>query len=208
MKLESQSFEDGARIPAQNAFGKHDPDAHVTLCENRNPHLAWSAIPEGTKSLALIVVDSDVPTKPDDVNKEGRTVPADLPRADFYHWILLDIPPSRDAIAEGELSDGVVARGKDGPDAPDGMRQGINDYTSWFDGDEDMAGTYYGYDGPCPPWNDSIVHHYHFTLYALDIARCPDVASMRGPDVVSAIAEHVIAKAAIVGTYTINPDAV
>ena len=27
-----------------------------------------------------------------------------------------------------------------------------------------MAGDYYGYDGPFPPWNDSLVHHYVFTL--------------------------------------------
>ena len=32
-------------------------------------------------------------------------------------------------------------------------------------------GNYFGYDGPCPPWNDAIPHHYVFTLYALDVAR-------------------------------------
>ena len=32
-----------------------------------------------------------------------------------------------------------------------------------------MSGDYFGYDGPCPPWNDSIVHHYVFTVYALDV---------------------------------------
>jgi len=31
-----------------------------------------------------------------------------------------------------------------------------------------MKGTYFGYDGPAPPWNDSVVHHYAFTLYAVD----------------------------------------
>jgi phosphatidylethanolamine-binding protein (PEBP) family uncharacterized protein len=36
-----------------------------------------------------------------------------------------------------------------------------------------MAGEYYGYDGPCPPWNDERVHTYVFTLYALDIPRLP-----------------------------------
>ena len=30
-----------------------------------------------------------------------------------------------------------------------------------------MAGDYFGYDGPFPPFNDSLIHHYVFTLYAL-----------------------------------------
>ena len=34
-----------------------------------------------------------------------------------------------------------------------------------------MAGNYFGYDGPFPPFNDSLVHHYVFTLYALAIER-------------------------------------
>ena len=34
-----------------------------------------------------------------------------------------------------------------------------------------MAGQYFGYDGPFPPFNDSLVHHYVFTLYALNGAR-------------------------------------
>jgi phosphatidylethanolamine-binding protein (PEBP) family uncharacterized protein len=33
------------------------------------------------------------------------------------------------------------------------------------------AGDYYGYDGPCPPWNDLRLHHYIFRLYALDVPR-------------------------------------
>jgi phosphatidylethanolamine-binding protein (PEBP) family uncharacterized protein len=30
-----------------------------------------------------------------------------------------------------------------------------------------MKGDYHGYDGPCPPWNDTLLHHYVFTIYAL-----------------------------------------
>lgn len=47
---------------------------------------------------------------------------------------------------------------------PEGLRHGINDYSKWFSGDSQMQGQYYGHDGPAPPWNDSIVHHYVFTL--------------------------------------------
>ena len=50
-----------------------------------------------------------------------------------------------------------------------GAKQGINDFTGWFAGDAAMSGDYYGYDGPCPPWNDDLLHHYHFRVYALDV---------------------------------------
>ena len=60
-----------------------------------------------------------------------------------------------------------------GPSAPRGARQGLNSYVEWFAGDAEMAGDYFGYDGPCPPWNDSIRHRYVFTLYAIDLASCP-----------------------------------
>lgn len=94
-------------------------------------------------------------------------MPASLPRVDFFHWLLLDIPASTVEIAAGSQSDGVTPRGKAGPNAPSAYRHGINDYTGWFAADEQMKGEYYGYDGPCPPWNDTLVHHYIFTVYAL-----------------------------------------
>ena len=49
---------------------------------------------------------------------------------------------------------GVTPRGKSGPDSAGGTRSGLNGYTEWFAGDADMGGQYFGYDGPCPPWND------------------------------------------------------
>jgi len=207
MKIWSDSFEDGERIPTRNAFGMHDPESHVTLTDNESPHIGWSDLPQGTKSLALICHDPDVPSKGDDVNQEGRTVPASLPRVDFYHWVLVDIPPAGGELAAGAHGKGVTARGKDGPGAPGGTRHGINDYTGWFAGDADMKGDYFGYDGPCPPWNDEIVHHYVFTLYALDVDRCPVDGKFAGADVLKAIEGHVLGKASITGTYAINPDA-
>ena len=92
MKLSSSNFTDGQPIPGDNAFCVPDADNHVALADNRSPALAWSGAPAGTKSFVLVCHDPDVPTKPDDVNKEGRTVPADLPRCDFFHWVLVDIP--------------------------------------------------------------------------------------------------------------------
>ena len=206
MKLSSSSFRDGQPVPGVNAFCVPDPQTHVTLAENRNPALAWEGLPKGTRSLVLLCHDPDVPTKPDDVNQEGRVVPADLPRCDFYHWVLVDIPSASGGIEEGAHCNGVTPRGKDGPAAPGGMRHGLNNYTDWFDGDPDMGGQYFGYDGPCPPWNDSIVHHYVFTLYALDLDRCPVDGVFGGDDVRKAIAGHVLGKVRITGTYRLNPD--
>jgi len=206
MKLSSNSIVDGQPIPSEYAFCAPADEGHVTLAANRNPHLAWSDLPAGTRSLVLICHDPDVPSRPDDVNQEGRVVPADLPRVDFTHWVLVDLPPERDSIAEGEFSSEVTAGGKPGPEGPDGTRQGVNNYTDWFAGDADMAGDYHGYDGPCPPWNDSIVHHYHFTLYALDIPRCPVEGHFGRDQVLAAMEGHVLAQASISGTYSLNPE--
>jgi Raf kinase inhibitor-like YbhB/YbcL family protein len=205
MKLWSESFVDGGRIPGELAFAVIDPAHHVKLSSNRNPHLAWRDAPAGTKSFAVTCHDYDVPSKPDDVNQEGREIPADLPRVDFFHWTLVDIAPSITQIDAGAYSHAVTPRGKGGPAALHDTRQGINDYTAWFKGDHDMEGDYYGYDGPCPPWNDSIVHHYVFTVYALDQESVPVDGRFTGPDVRRATEGHVLASASVTGTYTLNP---
>ena len=206
MKLSSTAFADNQRIPSDYAFCAPDPKAHVTLSRNRNPPFEWSVLPSGTRSLALICHDPDVPSRGDDVNKEGRTIPASLPRVEFYHWVLVDLAPDAAPIQAGEFSDGVTARGKKGPQGPRGTRQGVNDYTVWFASDKDMAGDYFGYDGPCPPWNDTIPHHYVFTLYALDVAQCAVSGTFRGPEVLAAIKGHVLGQASAAGVYSLNPD--
>ena len=76
MKLTSKSFADQQFIPQANAFGKIDSESHIALAGNRNPHLAWVDAPEGTKSFVVVCHDPDVPSKGDDVNQEGREVPA------------------------------------------------------------------------------------------------------------------------------------
>ena len=205
MKLASSSFNDGAPIPSEYAFCAMDAKTHATLSKNRSPQLAWIDVPLGTKSFALICHDPDVPSRGDDVNKEGRTVPKSLARVDFFHWVLVDLPASMAGVQAGEFSSSVVSRGKPGPSAPHGGRHGINDYTGWFAGDKDMGGDYFGYDGPCPPWNDEIPHRYVFTLYALDVARLVTPGIFTGADVRKAIAGHVLAEAAVTGRYTLNP---
>src|SRR5688572_19661743 len=132
MRLWSDSFADGANIPTRYALGRRHPETHVQLSDNLNPHLAWADLPAATRSLALVIVDVDVPSRGDDVNKVGRVVPADLPRVDFFHLLLVDLPADAAPIAEGELSTGVTPRGKRGPAGPRGTRTGLNDYTGWF----------------------------------------------------------------------------
>ena len=205
MKLATTAFRDGGVIPAEFAFGRPDPKTHVALSANRNPDFAWSGAPAGTKSFALLCVDPDVPSRGDDVNQEGRVVPASLPRVDFFHWVLVDLPPSATSIARGEHADGVVPHGKPGPAAKHGARHGVNDYTGWFAGDPAMAGDWYGSDGPCPPWNDAIVHRYVFTVYALDVARLGVEGRFGGADARRALAGHVLAQASVTGRYALNP---
>lgn len=204
MKLWSDSFEPGARIPQRYAMGKHNAETHAEPSDNVNPHLAWSDLPAGTVSLALICVDASAPTSPENVNKPGVTVPASLPRADFYHWALVDLPADAGPIAEGEFCRGLTPKGKDAS-SPRG-RQGINDYTMWFEGDADMAGDYYGYDGPWPPFNDEIAHQYTFTLYALDVDKVDVDGRFPATAVLAAIEGHILGQASIAASYAINPD--
>ena len=204
MQLRSDSFAAGAAIPARFAAGRPDDASVVTFSDNVSPHLAWSDVPAGTRSLVLICHDPVVPSRGDDVNQPDREVPADLPRVDFFHWVMVDLPPALTQLAEGEFSQGFTARGKAGPATRHGARHGLNDYTGWFAGSADMAGDYFGYDGPFPPFNDSLVHRYVFTLYATDLDRCPVDGAFTGAQVRAAIAGHVLAEASTEGTYTLN----
>ena len=213
MRLWSDSFRDGGRIPAACAFAAIDPASRVRLSDNRNPHLAWDDVPNGTESLLLLVIDGDAPLSADDANRADRTLAPGIARGDFFHWVLADIPPSLRSIAEGAASAGVTPRGKsaaalalaavDGAQQP--LRQGLNDYTGWFAADPAMAGDYYGYDGPCPPWNDLRVHHYIFRLYALDEPRLALQGRFSGPDALAALHGHILDEAQIIGSYTLNP---
>ncbi len=204
MKLTSTSWLNGDRIPARFAAGRLAAAGGVEFSDNINPHLAWSGLPVGTQSLVLICHDFDVPSRGEDVNRPDREVPADLPRVDFFHWLLVDLPPKAGEIQEGEFSRNFTPRGKPGPQAARGTRQGLNDYTAWFAADAQMSGMYFGYDGPFPPFNDTLVHHYVFTLYALSLPRLPLDGEFTGAQVREAMAGAVLDSATFSGTYTLN----
>ncbi|MCK0745319.1 YbhB/YbcL family Raf kinase inhibitor-like protein [Chromohalobacter nigrandesensis] len=205
MRIDVQDIIDGEPIPERFAFAVPDPERLLLFSDNRNPRVRWHDVPDGTRSLVLLVVDADAPTDPSDVNQEGRRVPADLPRADFYHWVLIDIPTAVSGIDEGEDADGVVAMGKAPGDTGKGVR-GINSYTDFFADDEQLEGIYGGYDGPCPPWNDTLVHRYYFTVYALDVASLGLQGEFTGDEVLEAMQGHVIEQSSVMGTYTLNPE--
>jgi Raf kinase inhibitor-like YbhB/YbcL family protein len=205
MQLISQDFQEGQAIPGEFAFAVPDATTHIVLSSNRNPHLAWTDVPEGTRSFVVIRHDPDMPSHGDDVNLVGREVSATIPRVDFYHWLLLDIPARTTQIPAGSHSSGVTPRGKPGPAAPDGLRHDINDYTGWFAKDEQMEDTYYGYDGPCPPWNDTRVNHNVFTVYALATPALSVTEPLTGINVRAAIASApVLGQASLTGLYSLN----
>ena len=199
MQIRSDSFEQRGAIAAEFAMG-----AAAGFGGNRNPHLAWDDVPDGTRSFALLCIDTDAPTDPSLAGKEGVEIPVDHPRGDFMHWVMADIPADVRQIAAGSCSDGIDKRGKVDPPGPAGARQGLNDYTGWFAGDADMGGDYAGYDGPYPPPNDLRMHRYFFRVFALDVARFELPAKFTAADVLRAMQGHVLAEAAIHGTYSLN----
>jgi Raf kinase inhibitor-like YbhB/YbcL family protein len=102
------------------------PNSHVLNgfgCNGGNvsPALAWSGVPEGTRSLALMVHDPDAPTG-----------------SGFWHWTVFDIPASATGLARGA--------GNRAASLPAGARAGINDYQ-----DTGANGGNGNYGGPCPP---------------------------------------------------------
>lgn len=203
MKLESRSIRDGERIAAANAMGIPGEGGPVPG-PNRSPHLAWSGEPAGTKSFAVLCHDRDAPTSAEDVNRADRTVPWGLPRADFFHWVLVDVPASVHELAEGQDAEGLVPRGKPPGPTDHGVR-GLNDYTGWFAGDADLAGDYAGYDGPWPPFNDERVHHYVFTVHAVDVPSLGLPRRCTGQQARAALEGHILATATVEGTYSLNP---
>jgi Raf kinase inhibitor-like YbhB/YbcL family protein len=95
LKITSPAFSDGAAIPAKYT------------CEGEDVSwaLAWSGVPEGTKSLVLIVDDPDAPDPK-------------APRMTWVHWVLYDLPPTATGLAEAVAAAAL----------PAGTKVGINDW--------------------------------------------------------------------------------
>lgn len=190
LTVTSPDIVSNAPINKKFAFCTPDGAGKTTSSENISPQISWSGAPAETKSFALVVVDPDVPSVFDDANKEGKTIAEDFPRKDFYHWVLVNIPVNVTQIAQGK-----------GKDAATGKAM-VNDFAAFMK--DKPAQTFLGYDGPCPPFNDVRLHHYHFTVYALDTAAISldNTKSPATKDMVNEIQKHAIAKGELVGTYS------
>jgi Raf kinase inhibitor-like YbhB/YbcL family protein len=189
-------------IPQRYAFCVPAAQGHSKMGADVNPAIRWSKGPAATKSYAVIVHDTDVPSTFDDADKEGRTIPKDLKRVDFTHMVLVDIPATMTELPEGADSDRLTPKGKPTGPTSHGVR-GANSYGQFMSGA--MAGTSGGYDGPCPPWNDTIPHHYHFTVYALDVPSLGLTGAFTADDARKAMKGHVLGAGTFTATYTQNP---
>jgi Raf kinase inhibitor-like YbhB/YbcL family protein len=81
------------------------PSRHTCDGDDVSPPLAWSGVPAGTKSLALIVDDPDAPDPK-------------APKMTWVHWLLYNIPPTTAGLPERVTPKHL----------PPGTLEGVNDW--------------------------------------------------------------------------------
>jgi hypothetical protein len=204
LKVKVDSIKSGAMIPTKYAFCQAAAKGHAGPAPDISPPISWSKGPYGTKSYVVILNDTDSPkTDRDKMNKEGMTVPSTAERQTFFHWVLADIPAKVRSLKEGADSTARTVHGKTTPAAVG--THGLNMFTMAFAANEAMKGKYFGYDGPCPPWNDDNVHHYHFFVYALSVDSLGLPADFDGPAALEAMKGKVLAEGKFDAIYVTNP---
>ncbi len=205
LKVHVDSIKNGGTLANKYAFCAPAAQGHTTGGGNINPSISWSKGPRGTKSYAIILYDPKSPAEHREMmNKEGVTMGADIKRHNFYHWVLVDIPKDVTSIKEGADSNARVVHGKPATPSAAGVK-GLNDYTKVTASNDAMKGQYYGYDGPCPPWNDDLVHDYHFTVYALSVPSLNLPKDFDAAAAQDAMKGKILAQGEAVGLYTQNP---
>jgi Raf kinase inhibitor-like YbhB/YbcL family protein len=98
--------EDAMSLEIRSAAFAHDagiPARYTCQGENVSPPLAWSGLPAGTRSLALIVDDPDAPDP-------------QAPKMTWVHWVLYNLPPTAVELPEAVRQ------------LPAGTREGVNDW--------------------------------------------------------------------------------
>ena len=198
MRIYSKDFGDMGRMPLSCAFGTFDL-GRFRFRENHNPHLAWTDVPEGTQSFALICDDLDAADVDQEAWASGK-LPKDIKARVLCHWVLVDLPSMIRELDKGEMSDGAYAGGKIGPGARYGARQGSNDMTGFFVNGGLLKGEYFGYDGPCPP-EGAKPHRYVFNLYALDVGTLNVEGVFEKKGALAAMEGRVLAMAALTGLF-------
>jgi Raf kinase inhibitor-like YbhB/YbcL family protein len=159
--ITSSAFQQGAVIPKE----------HTGEGTDVSPPLAWSGIPAGTKSLALICDDPDAPSA-----KRPGPEP-------WVHWVIYNIPADATGLPAGIPRDADV---KD----PAGAQQGHN---SW-------PADNIGYLGPMPP-PGSGPHRYYFKLYALDTQLPVTSVQTDKNSLLAAMQGHILAEGKLMGMY-------
>lgn len=85
MNLRSNSFLDDGEIPEKYSY-----NGMGCKGENVSPHLAWSEVPNGTQSFAVVMHDPDAPTS-----------------GGFYHWVMFNISGDTQELEEGAGSNKI-----------------------------------------------------------------------------------------------------
>lgn len=145
MKLTSSAFTDGGNLPSKYT------------CDGKSisPPIQWQNAPVNTKSFVLIYDDPDAPA------------------GTWDHWVLYNLPPTTNALAEGITT------------LPPGTKVGVN---SWPNAN---------YGAPCPPSGE---HRYIFHLYALDIILTLS-GSVTSKTLRQAMQGHILATSELMGRY-------
>jgi Raf kinase inhibitor-like YbhB/YbcL family protein len=204
--VESTSIADGEPIPETYAVATPTADGRAEIAgRDLSPHLRWSGEPDGTRSFAISVVDPDVPADRTRMGVEGLSLGDDEPRVEFAHWLVADLPPRVHELPEGAGGDGFVPHGRPMEPPVLGAVTGQNGFRGLFDGNPDLEGTYGGWDGPYPPWNDEQVHRYFTTVYALDVDALGLEPGFTLEELRAAMHGHLLDEGMIVPTYTLNP---
>jgi hypothetical protein len=205
LKVTVSSIKEGGTIPTKFSFCQPAATGHAGPGPDISPRISWTAGPKGTQSYAVILSDTDSPKSDrDKMNKEGMTVPKTAERQTFYHWVIVDIPANMKSLKEGAGSKERVVHGK-APISSEAGKQGLNMFTVATASNDALKGKYYNYDGPCPPWNDEVSHHYHFTVYALSVKSLGLPADFDGPAAVDAMKDKILAQGVLNTVYSTNP---
>ncbi len=82
MRVTSSDFKDGAYLSNDHVLSA----AFGFGCAggNESPHLAWSDVPEGTRSFAVTCFDPDAPTG-----------------SGFWHWVVVNVPATVHELPRG-----------------------------------------------------------------------------------------------------------
>jgi Raf kinase inhibitor-like YbhB/YbcL family protein len=176
LKITIPAFPDGGVIPAKYA---NTPAGSIS------PAIEWSGVPEAAVTLALILHDADVPSRP------AASSSAASDPDDTLHWVIFNIPARAAGLPEGVPHDLMIE---------DGSVQ-----LKYVEGVPRLAVGKIGYFGPSPPPSPSpVLHHYIFEVYCLDAKLDPSLNSRER--LTRAMAGHVLAKGVYFGVYA-NPSA-